>query len=140
MFLISQQDPGPFDVHPPLRFATRAGQDAARIAEFRFGRCTVRPHAREVLVDGVPRKLQPRPFDLLVYLIEQRHRVVPIDELLDEVWRDQDVQVGSLAGAIARIRSVLGAAPGTGAIIQTHHRFGYRFIAALEHEAMAMSA
>jgi DNA-binding response OmpR family regulator len=35
----------------------------------RFGRCEVRPAQREVLVDGAARELQPRAFDLLLYLI-----------------------------------------------------------------------
>lgn len=141
MHLISHPSPGHHDDQRAHRFIVRTSQRPQAAAEYRFGRCQVRPGAREVLIEGATRKLQPRPFDLLVYLIEQRHRVVTIDELLDEVWRERDVQVGSLAGAIARIRSVLGdAAPGAAQIIQTHHRVGYRFIAELDDEAMPTAA
>lgn len=98
----------------------------------RFGRCEVRPACREVLVDGCARALQPRPFDLLVYLIENRDRVVPVDELLDHVWGDADVQQGSLAAAMLRLRKALGEhEAGAGSIIRTYHRFGYRFVAAV---------
>lgn len=109
---------------PPTRHAARDG--------LRFGRCEVRPAAREVLVDGRPRQIQPRPFDLLLYLIEHRERVLSIDELLDAIWGRQIVQPSSLTVAINRIRGVLGDAHGE--IIRTHHRVGYRFAAALEDE------
>ncbi|MDR7297436.1 DNA-binding winged helix-turn-helix (wHTH) protein [Pelomonas aquatica] len=111
-------------------------QDHPRVVAHHFSGREVRPASREVVVDGTKRKLQPRAFDLLVYLIEHRHRVLSIDELLDAVWRDRDVQVCSLATAIARIRAVLGAgASGDEVIIQTHHRVGYRFVAVLECDA-----
>ena len=96
----------------------------------RFGRCEVRPASREVLVNG--RQIQPRPFDMLVYLIEHRERVLSIDELLDAIWGRQIVQPSSLTVAINRIRSVLG--DDSGEIIRTHHRVGYRFVAELDTE------
>jgi DNA-binding winged helix-turn-helix (wHTH) protein len=98
----------------------------------RFGRCEVRPASREVLVNGRPRQIQPRPFDLLVYLIEHRERVLSIDELLDAIWGRQIVQPSSLTVAINRIRSVLE--DDSGSIIRTHHRVGYRFVATLEDD------
>jgi DNA-binding winged helix-turn-helix (wHTH) protein len=108
-------------------------RSAPREIVHRFGRCEVRPASREVLVDGVRRHLQPRPFDLLVYLIEHRDRVLSIDELLDTIWAYKEVQINCLASAVARIRCVLGEeAKGEGGIIQTYHRVGYRFVAPLQ--------
>jgi DNA-binding winged helix-turn-helix (wHTH) protein len=95
----------------------------------------VRPASRELIVNGRPRQIQPRPFDLLVYLIEHRERVLSIDELLDAIWGRQIVQPSSLTVAINRIRSVLE--DGNGEIIRTHHRVGYRFVAELEHVDVA---
>lgn len=101
-----------------------------------FGRCEVSVARREVRVDGMLRTLQPRPFDLLVYLIEHRDRVVPTDELLDHIWTDEFVQPGSLAAAIMRVRKALfHAASDTGTIIRTHQGIGYRFVAALDDDA-----
>jgi DNA-binding winged helix-turn-helix (wHTH) protein len=112
---------------------------AAARGVFRFGRCEVRPACREVLVDGRPRALQPRPFDLLVYLIEHRARVVTIDELLDTIWGDVCVQQGSLPAAIMRVRKALAAAGDeAGAeVIRTYSRVGYRFVAPLEGDSPA---
>ena len=114
-----------------------AARHAARPG-LRFGRCEVRPASREVLVNGCQREIQPRPFDLLVYLIEHRERVLPIDELLDAIWGRRIVQPSSLTVAINRIRSVLEDAKGQ--IIRTHHRVGYRFVAKLEEGEAATSA
>jgi DNA-binding winged helix-turn-helix (wHTH) protein len=100
---------------------------------YRFGRCEVRVASREVLVDGQPRALQPRPFDLLVCLIEGRDRVLHTNELLDEIWRQAIVQPGSLAAAITRVRKALGDTDlGVGQIIRTYPRVGYRFVAKLD--------
>lgn len=101
----------------------------------RFGCREVRPATREVRVNGERRHLQPRACDLLMYLIEHRDRVLSMHELLDAIWPERDVQAGSLATAIARVRSVLGD-PG-GEIIQTHHRIGYRFVAELDADPNA---
>ena len=96
----------------------------------RFGRCEVRFARRELLVGGVPCALQPRPFDLLAYLVENRERVVTHDELLAQVWPDGRSQACSLAAAILRLRRALGDDQHD--IIRTYQRVGYRFVARLE--------
>lgn len=131
MLQISQ---GAFSKDPSARGVDHAAVPARRsdVPGLRFGRCEVRPASREVRIDGQLRQIQPRPFDLLVYLIEHRDRVLSIDELLDVIWGEQIVQPSSLTVAINRIRSVLG--DDGGEIIRTHHRVGYRFVAELEDE------
>jgi DNA-binding winged helix-turn-helix (wHTH) protein len=107
----------------------------------KFGRREVCTARREVLLDGAPRALQPRPFDVLVYLIENRERVVSTDELLDSIWKDEIVQPGSLAAAIMRVRkALLDNEPGFGPIIRTHQRFGYRFVATLDAPGVESTA
>lgn len=85
---------------------------------------------RELRVDGAPRALQPRPFDLLVYLIEHSDRVVTRAELLAKVWNDAPVQACSLPAAIMRLRRALGDERQE--IIRTYQRVGYRLVAPLE--------
>ena len=96
----------------------------------RFEQCVVRTACREVLVGGETRVLQPRAFELLTYLIENRGRVVSADELLDSIWRTEEVQLGSLAAAIMRVRRALREeSVGRGSMIRTYTKFGYRFVA-----------
>lgn len=70
--------------------------------------------------------LQPRVFDLLVYLARNRDRVVPKDELLDEVWSDVVVADGSLQRAVSLLRGTLDNL-GAQDAIRTYARRGYRF-------------
>jgi DNA-binding winged helix-turn-helix (wHTH) protein len=104
----------------------------------RFGRCEVRIGCREILVDGHPRPLQPLPFNLLLYLIEHRNRIVTIDELLDAMWGDACVQQGSLPAAVMRVRKALGVDGGLADdVIRTYSRIGYRFVARVEGDPPA---
>jgi len=93
----------------------------------RFGSCELRPGQRELLIDGVRRHLQPRPFDLLLYLIEHGDRVVTHEELLSRVWSDGPVQPCSLPAAVLRLRRALGRTHRDA--IRTYQRVGYRFAA-----------
>lgn len=117
----------------PARLHPEATVASSYRVDVRFGRCEVRIARRELWVKGRARPLQPRPFDLLVYLIEHRSRVVTIDELLDTLWGDACVQQGSLPAAIMRVRKALSCADAPAdEVIRTYSRVGYRFVAPVE--------
>jgi len=140
MLTIAQSGPPKVAPDQPLPADAVPAQEAYRSPVYRFGECEVHPAGRRILVRGLPRQLQPRPFDLLVYLIEHRNRAVSIDELLNAVWDEREVQVGSVAAAIARIRASLrDGRGGREALIETYHRFGYRFVAAVDDVARGAS-
>ena len=123
----------------PCGKKARVGYEKFRVqmAEeiFRFGQCAVHVERRQVVLDGQPRPIEPRPFDLLVYLIRHCHRVVSTDELLDHCWRDQVVSIGVIARAILKARQAIGDQSKESPLIRTFHRAGYRFVAALERES-----
>ncbi|MBL8306307.1 MAG: winged helix-turn-helix domain-containing protein [Rubrivivax sp.] len=95
-------------------------------ADLAFGRCLLRPAARQLLVDGRPVAVGARAFDLLLALVERRERVVGKDELLDLVWPGVVVEENNLQVHVAALRKHLGA----GAIATVSGR-GYRFAAEL---------
>ena len=70
--------------------------------------------------------LQPRVFDLLVYLVQHRERVVSKDELLDKLWPDVTVTEGSLQRAISILRAALREG-GLEEAVRSFPRIGYRF-------------
>jgi DNA-binding winged helix-turn-helix (wHTH) protein len=72
--------------------------------------------------------LQPRVFDLLVCLVQNRERVVPKDELLDKLWPDVTVTEGSLQRAISTLRAALREG-GMEEAVRSFPRIGYRFCA-----------
>ena len=77
-------------------------------------------------------KLEPTPFELLVFLIEQRGNLVSRQQIVERIWGkgvflDTD---NSINGAIRKIRQVLDDDPENPCFIQTVTGKGYRFIAA----------
>jgi len=93
---------------------------------FAFGEFELDPARRELRANGQPQPLQPQVFDLLVYLIEHRSRVVPKRELLDVLWPDTIVTESSIQRAVSLARSALGDHGAS--LIQTFPRQGYRFV------------
>ncbi len=91
----------------------------------RFARFEIDAGTREIRTGGRVLKLQPRVFDLLVYLASHRDRVVPKDELLDRVWPGVIVTDASLQRAVSLARSALAKA-GAAEAIRTFARQGYR--------------
>jgi DNA-binding winged helix-turn-helix (wHTH) protein len=66
--------------------------------------------------------------ELLRVLIEERHRVVSKDELLQRVWRGAAVEEGNLSTYIAKLRTALGDHSQAPRFIRTYHGHGYRFV------------
>ena len=92
----------------------------------RFGPFELDEDRRSLTLRGAARKIQPRVFDLLAYLIRNAGRVVPKDELMDALWPDLTVTEASLQRAVSLARSAL-AAGGLDTAIRSYVRHGYRF-------------
>jgi TolB-like protein/DNA-binding winged helix-turn-helix (wHTH) protein/tetratricopeptide (TPR) repeat protein len=85
--------------------------------------------------------LTPKAFDTLLYLIEQRDRVVGKDELLSIVWRGRVVEENNLTQAVSAIRRTLGASAGDHRFLVTVPGHGYRFVATMDDsDALASEA
>lgn len=98
---------------------------------FEFAECRVLPLRREVLLRGRLQEIEPKPFELLTYLIRHRDRVVSKDELLDVVWKHEPVTPGVIARAVMKARSAIGDKGSQPMLIKTVHRTGYRFVGLL---------
>jgi pimeloyl-ACP methyl ester carboxylesterase/DNA-binding winged helix-turn-helix (wHTH) protein len=72
--------------------------------------------------------VEPRVFDLLIYLIEHRARVVPKHELLDSLWGDRFVGEAALTSSIKAVRNAIGDSGKAQRLIRTVHRRGYQFV------------
>ena len=58
--------------------------------------------------EGNPVAVEPLVFDLLVYLLENRERVVSRDELLNELWQGKVVTDAALAARLKDARKAVG--------------------------------
>jgi DNA-binding winged helix-turn-helix (wHTH) protein/tetratricopeptide (TPR) repeat protein len=75
---------------------------------------------------------QAQVFNLIVFLIRHRDRVLPRDELLRTLWSEARVDDASLATAIKAARRVLGDTGRSQSVIATVWKRGYRFVAPVE--------
>src|SRR5215471_4162195 len=93
-----------------------------------FGPFEFLPNKRLLLRDGASTPLTPKAFDTLTFLIENRDRVVPKDELLRHVWPDVTVEEGNLTQQIFLLRKALEDSSDGQQYIATIPRVGYRFV------------
>ena len=87
--------------------------------------------AYTLLRDGERQSVEPQVFDLLVYLIENRDRVVTRDELLDKLWHGRIVSENALNARLKIARKAVGDDGKKQCVIRTVHRRGYRFVASI---------
>ncbi|MEL6265991.1 MAG: transcriptional regulator, partial [Pseudomonadota bacterium] len=99
---------------------------------YRFNEILLDRGRRELKDGGNPISVEPKVFDVLLYLIEHRDRMVGRDELLDACWSGTHVSDGTLSRCISRVRQAIGQARDAAEPIHTVHGRGYRFIGEVE--------
>lgn len=72
--------------------------------------------------------IEPQAFDLLLYLIRNRARVVSKDELISSVWGGRIVSDSALTTRINAARTAIGDSGKTQSLIRTFPRKGFRFV------------
>ncbi|MBI3209256.1 MAG: tetratricopeptide repeat protein [Candidatus Solibacter usitatus] len=90
------------------------------------------PSQRMLRRDGEAVVLRPRTFDLLLYLVERRQRVVLKRELLDALWPGLSVTENSIERCINEARKALGDDSRDPRFIRTVSKSGYQFIGPVE--------
>lgn len=120
----------------PFRGALVGSEPAIGRTSIRFGKdfeldlraCELRKASRTV-------RLQRRPMDLLLLLVEHRDRLVTREEIIERLW-GKDVFLDTENGintAVRKLRAALGDDPEQPRCIQTVPSRGYRFIASIEN-------
>jgi DNA-binding winged helix-turn-helix (wHTH) protein len=82
-----------------------------------------------LLEAGALVQVEPKVLRLLLYLIENRNRLVRKQELLDKVWQDAMVTENALTRVIGLLRKALNDDRHVPRFIETVPTAGYRFIA-----------
>ena len=83
---------------------------------------------RELCRRSEPIAVEPQVFDLLVYLIENRNRVVSKDDLIGAVWAGRIVSDSTLTSRINAARKAIGDSGDKQELIRTIARKGLRFV------------
>ena len=89
---------------------------------FVFGDYAVNQDRRELTRGSSVIPTGPQVFDLLVYLVQNRARVVSKDDLLQAVWRGRIVSESTLTSHINALRKAVGDSGAEQRLIRTVSR------------------
>ena len=95
---------------------------------FRFENCSLDTDRRELHRAGESVAVEPQVFDLLIYLVENRDRVVSKDDMIASVWGGRIVSESTLTSRINSARKALGDSGDEQRLIRTIARKGVRFV------------
>ena len=100
-----------------------------------FGDCELDIERRELRRARSPVHVEPQVFDLLVYLVENRDRVVSKDDLIAAVWDGRIVSNSTLTSRINAARNAIGDSGGHQKLIRTIPRKGLRFVGTVREQS-----
>jgi pimeloyl-ACP methyl ester carboxylesterase/DNA-binding winged helix-turn-helix (wHTH) protein len=99
--------------------------------QFIFGDYALDVSRRELRHGAGLVAIEPQVFDLLVYLLQNRDRVVSKDDLLAAIWGGRIVSESTLTSRINAARRAVGDSGEQQALIRTVARKGIRFVGAV---------
>jgi DNA-binding winged helix-turn-helix (wHTH) protein/TolB-like protein len=86
--------------------------------------------------DGADLNLSARAYEVLIFLLEHRHRVVSREELMKAVWPRSVVEENNLNQAITILRRALGDRRDSPQFVRTIAGRGYRFVGEVSEEGV----
>jgi TolB-like protein len=108
--------------------------DLRHSVQFLFGDYALDIERRELRRGSEPVAVEPQVFDLLVYLLRNRDRVVSKDDLIASVWGGRIVSESTLTSRINAARTAVGDSGKEQKLIRTIARKGLRFIGVVREE------
>lgn len=102
---------------------------------YRFGEFELDTARSELRRAGTVRLLEPQVYAVLALLVENRDRLVTVDELIEKVWNGRVVSDAAVASRIRSVRQALGDDGQRQAFVRTLPRRGYRFVAGVGIDA-----
>jgi TolB-like protein len=103
---------------------------------FSFGDLVLDTERRELRRGAELVALEPQVFDLLVYLVRNRDRVVSKGDLIDGVWGGRIVSDSALTTRLNAARKAVNDSGAAQRIIRTLKRKGVRFVAEVTQDAI----
>ena len=102
--------------------------------QFLFADHVLDTDRRELRRGGEGLAVEPQVFDLLVYLVGNRDRVVSKDDLIGAVWGGRAVSDSTLTSRINAARKAIGDSGEEQKLIRTVARKGLRFVGAVREQ------
>ena len=102
--------------------------------QFHFADHTLDTERRELHRGAEPVSVEPQVFDLLIYLVQNRDRVVSKDDLIASIWEGRIVSDSTLTSRINAARRAIGDSGEDQKLIRTIARKGLRFVGTVRLE------
>jgi DNA-binding winged helix-turn-helix (wHTH) protein len=96
---------------------------------YTFGDYTLDTTRRELRHQGRPVPLEPKGYQVLLYLVQHSERLVTKDELLEHGWPEVYVIDTTVSRCLTLVRKAVGDSGTAQRVIKTLHGQGYRFVA-----------
>ena len=93
----------------------------------RFGDCVLDADTRQLFVGGEAVHLQPKAFQFLELLIQNRPKAISKADIHEKLWPGTFVSDGTLTSLLAEVRDAVGDRVQEPKFVRTVHRFGYAF-------------
>ena len=95
---------------------------------YSFGDFELNTSLYELRRNGKSCAIQPQTFDLLLYLVENRERVVGRKEIFETIWKGRSASNEALGKCVSAARRAIGDSGELQKSIRTLHRRGFRFV------------
>lgn len=99
---------------------------------FRFGDVEVDRSQGCIRRGGKEVHLRQQTFQVMIYLLENRERLVTKDELMQSIWKETTVTDDALVQCVMDIRRAIGDDSRSPHFIKTLPKVGYRFVGSVE--------
>lgn len=109
----------------------------SELPTYRFDDIQVEIHSFRVFKAGRMLALEPKAFEVLVFLLTHHNHLIAKEEILNSVWKNSFVTPNAMTRVIAQLRKALGDTRKEPKYIETIQTRGYRFIAKVEIVASA---
>ena len=96
---------------------------------YEFGKFVLDPEGKTLFSGGKPIHLPAKEFETLLLLVENNHKALSKDEMIEAIWHESFVEESNLAKQISRLRKILNTDGEQ--FIETLPKHGYRFSADL---------
>jgi len=107
---------------------------------YRVGEIEIDPAANCLRRAGAEQTLRLKSFQVLLYLLEHRERLVTKEELIENIWEGAAVTDDALVQIIVDLRRALGDDSRQPRFVRTIPKAGYRFIGQVEELRMEHSS
>ena len=94
---------------------------------FRFGECVLDSETRQLSVGGATVHMQPKAFQFLELLLENRPKALSKQQIHEKLWPGTFISDSTLTSLLVEVRDVIGDEARHPIYVRTVHGFGYAF-------------